>query len=198
MIELNLLPLERKRYIAQQRRNRLATAVSTGVVVIVLLGTAVIFGANIYIGSLVDSNKAKVEQTKDDLKRYADIEQAVLSIRDRVAALATKEKDRLIWSDISEDLANAVPEGVQLTQAALSTTSLPHLQMSGKAENKEKVAALRERMDFSDRFEEVVIRQTGEAEDESGTRTLTTFSIEANITGVMPPKPAAKPAGVGE
>lgn len=198
MIELNLLPPERKKYIVQRRRNRLITATSTGIVIVLLLGTAVIFGANTYVGSLVASNKAKIEQAQDDLKRFADIEQAVLSVRGRVTALTAEEKGRLIWSDISEDLAKAVPEGVQLTQASFSITSLPHLQMSGKAEDKEKVAAFRERMDFSDRFEEVVIRQTGEAEDEGGTRILTTFSIEANLTGVAPPKQATKPKGVGE
>ncbi len=196
MITLNLLPPERKQYLAQRRRNRITLEAGIGAVVILLLSTTALLGTSILLNSQVASQKADIEQTKDQLKRYTKIEQAIQTIRDRVASLATEEKVRLPWSSIAEDLANAVPEGVQLTQVSFSTSGMPHLQIGGKADNKEKVAVLRERLEFSERFESTIIRQVGQ--EEEGNLTIATFSIEANLAGVAPPKPVAKPKGIGE
>lgn len=196
-MNLNLLPPEKKELIKGKRRNRRLTAIGSIFGLISLLLAVGLFGATLYMETIVAAQTRRIEQTKEDLKRFTDIEQMTISVRDRVMSLSDKEKTRLLWSKVVEDLAAATPEGVQLTQVSFSTLTIPHLQFSGQANNKEKVASLRERLEASDRFEQVSIRQVGQTQDISG-RLLTTFSLDANITGVAQPKAEKKPKEVKE
>ena len=197
MIELNLLPPERKQLLAGKKRNRRITAIGAGVVVLLLSVAVALFGASLYVGTVVSAQKQRIEQTKEDLKRFAGLEKLVITIRDRVTILSTSEKTRLLWSKVAEELAAVVPEGVRLSQLSFTTLSSPHVQLSGQAENKEKIASLRERLEQSERFGQATIRQIGQTEDAAG-NPVATFSIEADLAGVAAPKPAAQPKGVGE
>lgn len=197
MILLNLLPPERKLELAGRARNRRATAIGSLIIASLVLITIVLFGANLYVGTIVSAQKRRMEQTKTDLARYADLEQLVLSTRDRATALESEEATRLLWSKVADALAAATPEGVQLSQMTVSIARTPHLLFSGQADNKEKVASLRERVEASDRFENVAIRQVGQNQDDSG-KLVTTFSLESDLTGVKTAKEPAKPKGVGE
>lgn len=197
MISLNLLPPERKQSLAGKRRNRRVSVVGALFVSLLLLATVVLFGASLYVGTVVSAQKNRIEQTREDLKRFEDIEQLTLAIRDRVTVLSTQEKTRQLWSKIAEDLSAVIPPGIKLSQTSLTTSSTPHVQLSGQADNKEKVASLRERLEQSDRFEQATIRQIGQTEDKNG-NPIATFSLETNLTGVAPPTPAARPKGVGE
>lgn len=192
MIQLNLLPPERKQYLASRRRNR--KVAFGGSLLVGLLGVAALLlaGLNLLTGTEVAANKRNIEQTKESLKRFEKTEKLVFVIRERVSSLSAQEKSRLPWSKIAEDLAAATPIGIQLSQASLTSATIPHLQVAGTAQTKEKVADLRERLEQSERFEAVNIRQVGQSSDLSD-RLLITFSLEANLAGISPPKPTPKP-----
>jgi|GEM_PF-6528015 len=197
MISLNLLPPAGKAELAGKRRNRKITTSGALLVGLLLVGTAALFGASLYVGTQVSAQKRRIEETKTDLARFAEIESLILAVRDRVTTLSSQEKNRQLWSEVVGDLAAATPAGIQLAQLSFTTASAPQLQLSGEADNKETIASLRERLEASDRFENVAIRQIGQTEDEFG-NPISTFSMEGSLTGVAAPRAPSQPQGVGE
>jgi Tfp pilus assembly protein PilN len=197
MVRLNLLPPERKQFLASRARNRLVMGAGGLLIGILLSVVLILVGLNLLEGATVTGNKRRIEEVKKDLTHFAEIEKTVLTIRERVATLESLEKSRLSWSKIAEDLMAVTPVGVQLVQLSANSSSSPHLTLTGQAESKEKVASLRERLEANAGFEQALVRQIGQTQTAKGLM-LTTFTIEANLTGVTPPKPAEKPKESGK
>jgi Tfp pilus assembly protein PilN len=188
-MNINLLPPEKKQYLASRRRSRTVTATGAIIVAVILTGTAGLFGLTLYEGAQVSGQLRRVDQVRMELEKYTEIESLALAVRDRVTSLSSHEKARVHWSKVAEALAATTPAGIQVTQWSLTTISTPHVQLSGLANNKERVASFRERLEGSDRFEQVSVRQVGQTQDQNG-NLVTSFSVEAILTGVALPKPA--------
>ncbi len=181
MININLLPSELKAKRAADKKNASLISVCFIIVLIVIaLGIiAQSFKETIAsnLGNLTNNTEKSDTLSDNDQK----LEEMALMINDRWQTLQVIGKDRVIWSQVLQDLNNSVPLDVQLENMIVNIAKSPNFIIQGNTINEREIIKFKEKLENSPFFKNVSFKSSSIQKDTADQSEKLKFTLEFDL-----------------
>lgn len=182
MINVNLLPPEIKQDIAQSKKNHSAVGYLKKSILLVLVLLGVLTADYFYLNSRLSAASSNLTQKEESLKKYGELENKAKKLSDRITDIKEIIKNTNVWSGTINEITKIMPDGVFLTSVKMDSNAKVRASVSGKATSKKEVAALRDAMEQSGKFEYVDIETSNTSFDTTLNKDLETFTLSFSLT----------------
>lgn len=180
MININLLPpaikLKIKKY--KQSANILSICLVVVIVTLVTGGLLQVYRSGILQAGL-ENEKSKLETLNNKLKDYNNVQQKAVFINDRAELATSTQKNKPAWSQIIQDLINAVPSNVQVTSLSSDLTKNPNFLLQGLTDSERDAIKFKDKLESSTYFKDVSFKSSSKSSDEAESKL--NFSLEFNL-----------------
>lgn len=177
MINVNFLPQTLKKEISQAKKNREVRNLILKVLLMIISVILFSFGLIFYLQLRVNSVNSELNKKLEKVKEFGNLEEKSKSLADRITSIKKIINDSNKWSGVIEDIQKVIPSGVYLTSAKLDSTPNNRGQLSGYAQSKKQIAALRDEMEKSNRFQYVDIENSITVNDPLSNKEAESFTI---------------------
>lgn len=183
MININLLPPEIKLKLKQAQKS--ADVFSICLVIIVIFAVAgFLLKAldRMLLAPNLAATKNNIQKARSQLNSFGELEDQAVFLNER-AELATKiEEKRAVWSQITQELINSVPQEVQFTNLNVNQDKTPNFVLQGKTNSERDIIKFKEKLDNSAFFKNVAFKSssTEESTDQSK-QTKIRFTLEFDL-----------------
>jgi len=183
MISTNLLPPEIKEEISQTKKNREVLSLFSRMIFMTGFIALLIFSLNYFMEYQRKEAAKKAFETQKIVSDYGTLERDAKKIADRIKAIKNISENTYTWLKTLNELQAVIPEGTSLDTFKVDTTSkTTRGQITGKAQSQRDIAALRDAMDKSSKFEFVDIDLSQTQTDPSTKATRQVFAISFSLT----------------
>lgn len=181
MISVNLLPPEKKEEIAAAKRNGLVVSLLYRVVAVLITAMIVFGGFYYYFQTSLSREKNNYNQRVKTVERYGTLENTARKVADRLSTIKNINQESSHWSSLIEELNTVVPPGVTLSLIKMDTNASNRGQISGNSASKNNVAAFRDALEKSNKFQYVDIESSTTQEDPLTKREVENFTITFSL-----------------
>lgn len=181
MINVNLLPPEKKEEIARTRMNLglVKATAKTGAIFVAF--ALVLVGFYLYFQSALKAVSAEYINKEGQIKKYGALEEKAKKIAERVNTIKEISANTFIWSGVIDEITKIVPDGVSLKNIKIDSVSKNRNLLTGDANSKTAVAALRDAMEKSDKFQYVDIESSTTTKDLIKNTEYESFTISYSL-----------------
>jgi Tfp pilus assembly protein PilN len=182
MINVNLLPPEirAEQKTAKENRKILRLIFMLGGLFVLLSS---IFGGQLwYFNNKLNEANQSLAQKEQSIKKYVDVENKSKKISERINTIGQIMDNSNNWSKVLEEIQTIMPSGVTLSNIKIDSSGKTRNTITGYALSKKEVAALREAMDNSGKFEYVDIESSSTESNPNLGREVENFTITFALT----------------
>jgi len=181
MINVNLLPPEVKKEIAQAKKNRQIRALFFKTFLLLLLVLLISLAAWFYFDNTLKKTSSELKTKEGSIVQFGTIEEKSKKIAERLDSIRQIEENTNHWSGVMAEIQKIIPNGIYLSSVKMDEDSKNRGQISGFAESKQNVAALRDAMDKSNKFQYVDIENSSTSNDPIKKREVESFTISFSL-----------------
>lgn len=181
MSKINLLPPEYKLEIQQAKENKSLRRFLLKTLLLILVVTGLFFGEYFVLNFLLEASSKELQQRESGLEVYGNLENDAKKIAAGLNTINLIDKNSPQWSGIIEEIQNIMPQGVYLTNVKMDSSRKIRNTINGIAATKKEVAALRDLMEDSKKFDYVDIESSSTVTDPKTKRETESFSISFSI-----------------
>lgn len=185
MININLLPPEIKLKLKQAQKS--ADVFSICLVIIVIFAVAgFLLKAldKMLLAPNLAATKSNIQKARSQLSSFGELEDQAVFLNER-ADLATKiEEKRAVWSQITQELINSVPQEVQFTNLNVNQDKTPNFVLQGKTDSERDIIKFKEKLDNSTFFKNVAFKSSSTEQSTDPNQTQNTkirFTLEFDL-----------------
>lgn len=182
MINANLLPPDIKKDIAQSKENAKALRFVWLTLMVLIIVVAIALGLWYYFTQSLNSTTADLTNRQEATKKYGTLEEKAKKLAERITTIKMINGKTNHWSGVISEIQKVMPSGVYLTSVRIDSNPKVRAQISGYAKSKQEVAALRDAMDKSEKFEFVDIESSTTEKNPKTQADVENFSITFSLT----------------
>jgi Tfp pilus assembly protein PilN len=177
MSKINLLPPELKKEIEQAKLNSKIIKSTFRNLIFILIITATYAAAFAYFTTAANTSNAILAEKEKQVDRFGSLERDSKLISERLTLISNINKNTPVWSGVIEEIQNIMPSGVYLASVKMDEKAKSRNQISGYAITKREVAALRNLMEESKKFEYVDIESSTTVSNPRTNTEVESFSL---------------------
>lgn len=187
-ISINLLPEEEKsKFLERKQGQRIGRlAVYLLIIIFVLLAGALSLQAT--LAFILQTQDKTIQNLNDQLAAFKEIEEKAIFISDRILEGKNIEKERVLFSQVFDNLAASTPSNIQITRLSLILSGTPQVTLSGETPSLRDAIKFKEKLEESKFFENVSFDSSS---FDSGTEKVL-FNLKLNLEGVKVKKDVKK------
>lgn len=182
MINVNLLPpeIQAEQKLAIQNR-KILTLIFTSIGI--FFGLALIFGGEIwYFSNKLTTTNRSLSEKEQAIKKYGDIENKSQKVAERINTIGQIMGSSNVWSTTIEEIQKIMPGGVTLATIKIDANPKTRNTITGYALSKKEVAALREAIEKSDKFEYADIESSQTEVNSNFNREVENFTLTFSLS----------------
>lgn len=181
MININLLPPELKLKRIAAKRN--ASLISICLVIVIVFAILGIIARSLEstIKTNLSATKSDVEKGTGQLDEYKDFQELALIINDRAKTADEIGKNRVLWSQSLQDLANSAPGDVQFENLTANIEKSPNFILQGNTTTEREIIKFKEKLENSVFFKNVTFKSSSLNEAKEGSPQKLKFTLEFDI-----------------
>lgn len=145
MLKLNLLPPKEKYKQKLERINHLVIFISAGLLAILLIFILLLTGIWFYLSRIEVSGLS--EPADEISKKVNDLNEKLININQII-------EERIVWSQVLEELSQKVPSGVNLVSLNLNRENRK-IDLRGQAQLREQLLAFQDNLEKSPQFVDI-------------------------------------------
>jgi len=185
MININLLPPELKLKRIEVKRN--ASLLSFCIVIVVIFAVIGIVAKALEqtVKTGLDTARNSIGTNTSELEENKNLQEIALLINDRWKTTEKINKNRVIWSQVLQDLANSVPVDVQFENLSVNIEKSPNFILQGNTTTEREIIKFKEKLENSAYFKNVNFKSSslGQSQEEDGKLRFTLeFDLEKKGT----------------
>lgn len=182
MININLLPPEKQEFLAQSKKN--ARALKNLKIVVTLLVVSLIAYSIPYSILYLKTKEitTKERAAEDAIKPFAPLENKAKKSSEKITAVKNIMAANNNWPKLISELQKITPTGVTFSSLSIEADSKLRQSVSGDADSKKAVAALRDAMEASPLFEYVNIESDTTTASSKDAKAVENFNLSYSIT----------------
>lgn len=182
MNKINLLPEDIKKDIEQSKRNKkvLSYLIRSAFLFVLVIGTTV--GLYVYMHSQLGTYLSDIESKEIGIIKYGNLEDEARSLSERLTSIERIDAGSNTWSLVVAEIQEVMPSGAYLSSIKIDSDTKTRNTISGIATNKSVVAALRDSLEDSDKFEYVDIESSNIVKDPETKREVENFVISFSLS----------------
>lgn len=155
-------------------------SVCTIILVAIILGLACLEGANQILNINIKSNQSEISAKNQEIAQYREIQEKADKLNQASDALATLQKDQVLWSQVIKEVALSTPPKIQISNVITSGKDTPNVKLAGNATSMDEIINFTNKLEASDYFKDVVF-VSSDTDEKDGQPTLIfnlTFNLE--------------------
>jgi Tfp pilus assembly protein PilN len=181
MISVNLLPPEMQAEISDSKKNRIALSSLYQMLLLLFVFIVIFIGFYLYFQSILNSKKSSYEQDIKTTEKYGALEESAKKIAEKIDTIKKINAENGTWNGLIGEINTIVPTGVTLNSIKIDTSTKTRGQITGYAASKTNVAAFRDAMEKSKKFQYVDIENSTTQEDPTTKREVENFTITFSL-----------------
>jgi Tfp pilus assembly protein PilN len=181
MINVNLLPPEIKAEIDQTKKNLSVLKVVGKVAALFLSYILIAIGFYFYFSTSLKTVVADYNNKEGQIKKYGALEEKAKKIAERINTIKQIQDNTNVWSGVIDEVTTVVPNGVSLSNIKIDSATKNRNTITGNATTKADVAALRDAMEKSAKFQYVDIESSATTKDPISNREFELFTISFTL-----------------
>jgi len=194
MININLLPKKRKEDIKKRRFNLYLTSISTMVLFLIGIIIVLLFFIKISVNNQTKSLDRQIDEKNQQLSQYNQQKDLINNFNQTITIAKELISKDINWRDILNDLDNAVPDKLKLTEFSPGTTSAGtqtttttidtsgNITIGGTAADQRSIIKFIEKLGQSKFFTNVALVSSKSAQAAATDKTSSyTFEISATL-----------------
>ncbi|MDD3480953.1 MAG: PilN domain-containing protein [Patescibacteria group bacterium] len=182
MNRINLLPAEIKADIEQSKRNKKVLSYLLRAIFILIIIIASTIALHLYINSKLSSYLSDIEQKELSIVKYGNLEKDAKNLSDRLVSIEEIDASSNTWSPVVAGIQEVMPSGAYLSSIKIDSDPKTRNSFSGIASSKSVVAALRDSLEDSEKFEYVDIESSNLVLDSKTAKEVENFVITFSLT----------------
>jgi len=153
---INLLPPKEKQILLQEKQFREVLILGTTFLLLLSFFALILFLIRVDLRSKLLSQKEALEQRKKELKivEIRNIEKEIGSLNQNLLKVASFYEDKFYLTDILEDLSEAMPSGLYLTNLSCNKEER-EISISGFSPDRETLTVFKRNLESKEDFKEV-------------------------------------------
>lgn len=182
MNKINLLPPEFKKEIEQAKKNSKTLNATLKTAAFILIVLAIYLAGLWQFTNLLNAETRAYNDNQEKIETYGNLEEKSKKISERLNTIRSIDRNSPKWSGVIEEIQKIMPSGIYLTKVKMDNLSKTRNKISGYARSKQEVAALRDLMDKSEKFEYVDIESTSTVKDPNTKKDAESFNISFSLS----------------
>ncbi len=178
---INLIPPQSKK----ERRAKQTMAgfyISlTAILLFLLIISGLIYLTNSYVLSDLTGYDQKMTEKTEQISKYKNLESQIRQTNLKLDVLKKTDSDRIIWSEIFDELAGSTPTKVQISSLSTDKTT-KKVSLSGTAETRKEIADMKDQLELSPIFKNVTFSSSTYNADKQ----TYSFSLDSELEGLWP------------
>lgn len=182
MNRINLLPNEVKSDIEQSKRNKKVLSYLLRSIFVLLLILAATVALHFYINSELSGYLTDIAEKEQSVLKYGSLETDAKNLSERLVSIEKIDASSNTWSPVIAEIQEAMPSGAYLSSVEIDSETKTRNTIAGIASNKSVVAALRDSLEESDKFEYVDIESSNLVTDPNSGKEVENFVISFSLS----------------
>lgn len=187
-ISINLLPEEEKKKFQARKEKRQITKYAVTVLVILFLVVSGFAALEATLLFILQTQKRTLDSLNNEISVFKNLEEKAVFINDRLSEGKNIEKERLLWSQVLDNLAASTPQNVNLQKLAVNLKNQPQVALTGFTPTLRDAIKYKEKLEESKFFESVSFENSSL----DTTTALTMFNLKFNLEGYKVKKDVKK------
>jgi len=181
MISVNLLPPEIKNDIAASKQNAGALKNLYTLLSIIFISALFFGGLYYYFQKELSTQKNIYNQKSQTVQKYSTVEESAKRVAEKIDTIKKISNDGSRWTGVIEEINKIVPAGITLNSIKIDTSNKIRGTITGYASSKNIVAAFRDAVDKSNKFQYVDIENSTTQQDPVTKREVESFTITFSL-----------------
>ena len=161
---INLIPPKLRKEKELMKTVNLVFLFASFLLIILIGAAALVYGADYQKKTQLRGVQKSLDDQVVTLKKYEDIEKEIESLNSKLKTIDSLSSKKIIWSSILDEIAKDTPVAMQIKTLSLDKET-GKISITGFADTRRDIAKLKEKMDNSKYFKNVVFASSNYSEE---------------------------------